>query len=79
MFFLVILVIGLIAWGVVRLVDPADNVQVVGVCLTVVGAISTVLMWWLRVPELILAVGVATLAVGKLRARRVTRRPSSSV
>ena len=76
MFFVVILVIALVAWAAVRLVDPSDTLQTAGTFLTVVGAISTLLMWWLRVPVLILATGVVLLIVGTWRARRATRRGS---
>ena len=79
MFFVVILVIALVAWAVVRLADPSDKLQTAGTFLTVFGAITTLLMWWLRVPVLIFAAGVALLIVGTRRARRATHRGSPSL
>jgi hypothetical protein len=73
MFFLVLIVVFVVAAVAAHLVArPGDSpLRRAGVALTVVGAFTSALMWWLRVPFLILAIGVALLIVEGRRGRGV--------
>ena len=68
-FFLILLLLAVFTWGIVRMVPTDDRLTLVGVGLTTVGAVTTLLVWWLRVPMLILVVGVVVLCTGLVRSR----------
>lgn len=67
MIYLVLLVIGLATWAAVRWVPARNGLVRVGIGLGVVGALTTLVMWWMVVPEVILVAGLVMIGIGLSR------------
>lgn len=48
------LIIGLVTWAAMRWVPARNGLVRVGIGFAVVGALTTLAMWWMVVPEVIL-------------------------
>jgi hypothetical protein len=71
MAYLVLAAIAGVTWAVLRVV-PARNALVrAGTGCAVAGGLTTVFMWWMVIPEVILAAGLAMLAVGWFQSRSI--------
>lgn len=64
MIFLVLLVIGLVTWAAVRWVPARNDLVRLGIGFAVLGALTTLVMWWMVVPEVILVAGLVMLGIG---------------
>lgn len=62
--YLVLLVVGLVTWAAVRWIPARNDLVRVGVGFAVFGALTTLVMWWMVVPEVILVAGLVMLGVG---------------
>ena len=67
MVYLVLLVVGLITWAAVRLIPARNDLVRLGIGFGVFGALTTAVMWWMVVPEVILVAGLVMLGVGYSR------------
>ena len=67
MIYAVLVVVGLITWAVVRAVPASNRLMRIGVALTVVGLLTTLVMWWMVIPEVVLVAGLLTLGAAWLR------------
>lgn len=64
MIYLVLLVVGLVTWAAVRWIPARNDVVRLGVGFAVFGALTTLVMWWMVVPEVILVAGLVMVGVG---------------
>jgi hypothetical protein len=73
MFYLVLIIVfGSAAVVATLAVRPgATALRRAGVAVAVVGALTSLLMWWLRVPFLVLAAGIVMLIVDARRSRQL--------
>lgn len=62
--YLVLLVVGLVTWAAVRWIPARNDLVRVGVGFAVFGALTTMVMWWMVVPEVFLVAGLVMLGVG---------------
>lgn len=60
----VLLVIAALTWLAVHLVPARNGLMRAGIAMTVVGALTTSVMWWMVFPEIVLVAGLVTLAIG---------------
>ena len=67
MVYLVLLVVGLVSWAAVRAIPARNGLMRTGIAFTVVGALTTVVMWWMVIPEVVLVAGLVMLGIGLTR------------
>jgi hypothetical protein len=71
MAYLVLAAIAFVTWATVRAVPARNPLMRAGVGCTVAGGLTTLFMWWMVIPEVILAAGLAMLVVGWVQSRSV--------
>lgn len=67
MVYLILLVVGLVTWAAVRVIPARNRLMRTGIGFTVIGALTTLAMWWMVVPEMILGAGLVMLGIGSTR------------